>query len=68
MCLCVSVCCVCARTFKGQKRASNILELELQMVVKHLLSAANLTQAFPRSSEQVLLTTEPFLQSPNIFF
>ena len=46
---------------RGQKRALDHLELELQMTVSHCVDAGNLTQA-PRENSQGSLTAEPYLQ------
>ena len=46
---------------EGQKRASNLLELEIQIVVSHHVGVGNRTQVIWRSS-QYSLSSEPFLQ------
>ena len=44
--VCMYVCVLCVPgTGGGQKRASYLLELELQMVVNHHVGAGNQTQA-----------------------
>lgn len=52
-------------THRGQKRASGCLELELRMVMSHLVDAGNQILALSKSA--LLLTTEPTLQSYLLF-
>lgn len=55
----VNKCATCmAGTLGGQKRESDPLELELQMVVKHQMGARN-TNRGSLHEQQVFLTTEP---------
>lgn len=53
-------------THRDQKRESNPLELELQMVMNHHANIGNLTWVSTR--ETVLLIAEPSLQVPKLGF
>lgn len=60
--------CICMLTsWTDQKRASNLLELELQMVVGYHVSSGNWTHVL-WTSVKVLLTTEQYRQPLWFFF
>jgi hypothetical protein len=60
----VSASCACS-AHGGQKRASDPLKLELQIIVSGRCWETNLG---PLEEQQVFLTTELFLQPPSVIF
>jgi hypothetical protein len=60
MCMDVLPTCI-SYAFRGQKRASDLLQLELEMTVEIPCGFWELSPGSPQE-QPVLLTTEPFLQ------
>lgn len=57
---CMYICATCVSGARvSQKKASDHLELELQVVEKHHIGAGNQARVL---QEQVLLTTEPSIR------
>ena len=67
--LCLHVCiymCICLVTHRGQKRALEPLELELQMVVSCYVGARNQTWVLCKNNKHVLLTAEKSPHPPDV--
>lgn len=64
---CVHVYLCVPGVLRGQKRASDSLELELRMVIIHHVGAVNWTWGLLQE-QPVLLTIEPSLQLPQRVF